>query len=89
MQPGTGQTEFRTLTPMPDQQPSNDLLARLRDALGSNQIDLWSVWLTYFSLGGNADAFDLDAYIHELITPPATDQALLQQACREILILPP
>ena len=89
MQVGTGQTDFRTLTPMPDQQPSNDLLARLRTALGSNQLDLWRVWLTYFSLGGNAEVFYLDAYIHELITPPAVDQALLEQACREILILPP
>lgn len=89
MQFGTGQAEFRTLTSMPEYEPPNDLLVRLRTALGSHQLDLWKVWLAYFSLGGNADAFYLDAYIHEIITPPAADEVLLEQACREILNLPP
>lgn len=74
---------------MPDQQPSNDLLARLRTALASNQLNLWSVWLAYVSLGGNADTFSLDTYVHELISPPAYDQMVLEQAAWEILDLTP
>lgn len=72
---------------MPSQQPPDDLLACLRTALDSKQLNLWNVWLAYFSLGGNADSFYLDAYIHELISVPSVDRLLLEQACRDTLNL--
>ena len=72
---------------MPDQQPSHDVLALLRTALDSQQLSLGTVWLAYFGLGGNADPFDLDAYIRELIPVPGIDRWVLEQACRDTLDL--
>ena len=70
---------------MPDHQPSPDVLALLRAALALQQLSLGTVWLAYFSLGGDADAFDLDAHIHELNPLPGIDQWILEQACRDAL----
>lgn len=74
---------------MPGHPPSNDVLALLRATLNSQELSLGTVWLAYFSLGGSADTFYLDAYIHELIPCPPLDRLVLDQACRETLGIVP
>lgn len=56
----------------------------LRAMLASN-LDLPEVWLRYFSLTGHADEYELDAYLHGLITLPPMECDIVSHAVNELI----
>ncbi|WP_372698201.1 hypothetical protein [Arthrobacter sp. JSM 101049] len=63
----------------------NDPLPRLRSALRSGEVSLQDVWIACVGLGGEADAFTLDAYLHGVGTLSPLDHLVLECACRDAL----
>jgi hypothetical protein len=48
-------------------------------------IDVQSVWIRYFSIGGNIDEFELHAYLHGVIALPSLDRNLISHAVNELI----
>jgi hypothetical protein len=48
-------------------------------------LDVPSVWIRYFSLTGNADEVDVDAYLHGLTCLPPLDRNLVSHAVNELI----
>ena len=42
------------------------------------------LWVSFWSMGGNADVLDLDAYVHGLAPFSASDKLALEAAVEEI-----
>ncbi|MFP3581470.1 hypothetical protein SB659_18055 [Arthrobacter sp. SIMBA_036] len=53
--------------------------ARFRDG----ELSLAGLWLYYFGIGGEADEFDLDAYLHELLLLSPAQMWLVETALNE------
>jgi len=64
---------------------------RLREAFQAADLSVDDLWLRYFSLGGDADRFELDAYLNGAITLPVLQHDILAHAINERLdeIAPP
>lgn len=64
---------------------------RTLHAMHASGLDLQDVWLRYFSLTGNADEFELDAYLNGLTTLTRLDRNLVSHAVNELIseTLPP
>lgn len=58
---------------------------RLRAVLDDVDLSVPELWLRYFSLGGNAGQFEVEAYIHGATALPAVQRDLLAQALNELL----
>ena len=54
-------------------------------AMQSAGLDVQSAWIRYFSLSGNADEFDVDAYLNGLASLPPLDCDLLSHAVNELV----
>lgn len=59
---------------------------RLRDTMTIAGIDRKQLWLHYFSIGGDASEFELDAYLHQSLVLSFLQRDLFAQAANEILI---
>ncbi|MUK03204.1 hypothetical protein GM708_15595 [Vibrio cholerae] len=60
---------------------------RLRTLHAMRQIgiDVQQVWIRYFSIGGNVDEFELDAYLHGLIRLTSLDRNMISHAVNELI----
>lgn len=62
----------------------------LRTALSSSDISVSELWLRYFSIGGTAGEYEVEAYVHSLLSLPVIQRDLLAQAANELIDeLPP
>jgi hypothetical protein len=70
---------------------SGDLHQQFHDAFDAADVTVDELWLRYFSLGGEADRFELDAYLNGAIALPPLQHDILAQAINERLaeIAPP
>jgi hypothetical protein len=70
---------------------SNDLTQRFRDAFEAAELTVDELWIRYFSFGGDAGRFELDAYLNGAIALPPMQHDMLAHAINERLdeIAPP
>ena len=55
-----------------------------------SDLPLKGLWLRYFSMGGTAGEYELDAYINGLYSLPVLERDILAQAVNEMIdMLPP
>lgn len=63
-------------------------IIRLRQAarygLEHGEFTLWDIWIRFSSYGGNADALDVEAFIHSLHTLSESDVVVLGLALKEL-----
>ncbi|RKS67948.1 hypothetical protein CLV35_3854 [Motilibacter peucedani] len=57
----------------------------LAAALARKAVTLSSVWLRYFSLGGEADELEVEGWLQGLVQLPAMQRDMLAQAVNERL----
>jgi len=55
-----------------------------RNLLRRNSVTLELLWLRYWAEGGDATAFEFDAYLHEALNPPAHELRIIEWAMEEI-----
>ena len=58
---------------------------RFEESLRHTDISIEELWLRYFSLGGQAGQFEVEAYIHGAMALPALQRDLLAHALNERL----
>jgi hypothetical protein len=70
---------------------SSDLTQRFNDAFEAADLTVNELWLRYFSLGGDAGRFEIDAYLNGAIAMPPMQHDMLAHAINERLeeIAPP
>lgn len=56
----------------------------LADVMRAARIDAGSLWLKYFSLGGEAGEYEVEAYVQGLMSLPVLQRDLLAMAANEI-----
>ena len=68
-----------------------ELTQQFRQAFEAADVTINEMWLRYFGLGGEADHFEVDAYLNEAITLPPLQHDILAHAINERLdeIAPP
>jgi hypothetical protein len=68
-----------------------ELERRFHAAVDAAELSIDDLWLRYFALGGEADRFELDAYLNGAIALPPLQHDVLAQAINERLreIAPP
>lgn len=54
-------------------------------AMTSSGITTGDLWLRYFSLGGDAREYEVDAYIQSLLSLPPYERDLLAHAANELI----
>ncbi|MDQ0734748.1 hypothetical protein [Arthrobacter agilis] len=69
---------------MPKHRPEKQREGTLQ-AMHASGLDVQSVWIRYFSLSGNADEFEVDAYLSGLITLSPLDRDLVSHAVNELI----
>lgn len=47
-------------------------------------ISLQGLWLRYWANGGSANAFDLDAFLYEILEPPPFELSVLAWAMEDL-----
>ena len=62
-----------------------DARARAQDLLATSELTLEMIWLFYFSVGGNAGPFELEASIYGLDMLDPIDLMLLESALTDAL----
>ncbi|MCH8566295.1 hypothetical protein LTH96_11280 [Nesterenkonia sp. LB17] len=58
-------------------------------AVRHSALPLKRLWLHYFSMGGTAGEYELNAYIHSLYSLPEFQQDILAQAANEMIDMLP
>lgn len=58
---------------------------RFADALRYADVSIEELWLRYFTLGGQAGQFEVEAYIHGAMALPALQRDILAHALNERL----
>jgi hypothetical protein len=58
---------------------------RTLHAIHASGLDVQSVWVRYFSLTGNVDEFEIDAYLNGLTTLTPMDRDLVSHAVNELI----
>lgn len=58
---------------------------RLKAALKTGDITTGELWLRYFSIGGSAGEYEVDAYLQGLLSLPRLERDLLAMATNELL----
>ena len=68
-----------------------ELTQQFRHAFESADVTIGEMWLRYFGLGGEADHFEVEAYLNGAITLPPLQHDILAHAINERLdeIAPP
>jgi hypothetical protein len=59
--------------------------AMLRSAIQAVGISTGDLWLHYFSLGGSAGEYEVEAYLQGLLSLPETQRDLLAMAANELI----
>ena len=62
---------------------------RTLHAIDAAGLTLPDIWIRYFSISGNADEFDLDAYLHGLASLQQLDRDLVSHAVNELIMQAP
>lgn len=63
---------------------------RLREALTQAKIDTSQLWMRYFSIGGEAGEYEVDAYVNGSLSLPPLQRDILAHAANELIDdLPP
>lgn len=57
----------------------------LRAALKAADINAGELWLKYFSIGGDAGEYEVEAYLQGLLSLPVTQRDLLAMAANELI----
>ena len=57
-----------------------DARSRARDLVATGEMSLDEIWLAYFSVGGNAGPFELEAFVYGLSVLGQIDLMLLERA---------
>ncbi|MEC5193181.1 MULTISPECIES: hypothetical protein [unclassified Arthrobacter] len=57
-----------------------DARSRARDLVATSEMSLDEIWLSYFSVGGNAGSFEIEAFIYGVDELGQNDLMLLEQA---------
>lgn len=74
-------------SPPGEDESQRQILAR---AVRHSALPLKGLWLRYFSMGGTAGEYELDAYINGLYLLPDLEHDILAQAVNELIdMLPP
>ncbi|MEE2521936.1 hypothetical protein V1639_07445 [Pseudarthrobacter sp. J75] len=62
----------------------------IRQAMEEAGLDMGTVWIAYFTMGGNAGTWEVEAYIGGALSLPALERDILAQAINELIDeLPP
>lgn len=73
-----------------DDSRPDELRRGLTDAVRHAQLEVQDLWLHYFSLGGTAGEYELDAYINASYSLPTLQHDILAQTVNEMIDqLPP
>lgn len=62
----------------------NGLRQAARSGLEHGEFTLWDIWIRFSSYGGDADALDVEAFIHSLHTLSESDVVVLGLALNEL-----
>ena len=57
-----------------------DARFRARDLIAASEMSLEEIWLSYFSVGGNAGPFEMEAFIYGIDVLEQIDLMLLELA---------
>lgn len=57
-----------------------DARFRARDLIATSEMSLEEIWLAYFSVGGNAGPFEMEAFIYGIDVLDQIDLMLLESA---------
>lgn len=57
----------------------------LRAALDNAGIERDELWFRYFGIGGSVGQYEVDAYLHRLMSLPPLERDLLAQAANELI----
>jgi hypothetical protein len=57
-----------------------DARSRARDLIATSKMSLEEIWLSYFSVGGNAGPFEMEAFIYGIDVLDQIDLMLLELA---------
>lgn len=64
--------------------------SNIRKAIEEAGLDMGAVWIAYFTMGGNAGTWEVEAYIGGALSLPALERDILAQAINELIDeLPP
>lgn len=58
----------------------------LRETLAAADITTGELWLRYFSIGGSAGEYEVDAYLQALLSLPRLERDLLAMAANELAL---
>ncbi|MCB5291016.1 hypothetical protein [Arthrobacter sp. SO3] len=64
-----------------------DARSRARNLVATSEMSLDEIWLSYFSVGGNAGLFEVEAFIYGVVVLGQIDLMLLK--CALTAALPP
>lgn len=78
-------TEPDKQRPDPSARLEQDQCRLLSRALTCAGISTGELWLRYFSIGGNAGEYEVDAYIQSILSLPSNDRDLLAHAANELI----
>jgi hypothetical protein len=63
----------------------DDQRVRSADAYRATQLSMQELWLRYFTMGGMAGQFEIEAYLHGVIALPPLQRDILTHALNERL----
>ena len=63
---------------------TNGLRRVARTGLEDGEFTLWDIWIRFSSYGGDADALDIEAFIHALHTLSESDVLVLGWTLKEL-----
>ena len=72
-------------SPHPSPRIEQEQSRLLHHALDSAGIGTGDLWLRYFSIGGNAGEYEVDAYIQTILSLPPSERDLLAHAANELI----
>lgn len=65
--------------------PPEEQRLRTLEAIHQGGLHMEDVWIHYFSIGGDVDEFQLDGYLHGVISLRTSDRNLISHAVNELI----
>lgn len=59
---------------------------RLQDAIDGANLDIGTLWLYYFSIGGSVGEYEVEAYLQGMLSLPELERDLLAMAVNDNLL---
>ena len=69
--------------------PPEEQRGRTLHAMETAGLTVQETWMRYFSISGDADEFDVDAYLHGVTHLQRLDRDLVSHAVNELIALAP